>query len=200
MATAELRKVEEAYEAISSVYGHSELGSLRDDDSVRSNSLRRAMAGKSETTQELIAEKRAREETTSQRANTKGTQEQAMPPPREFRGPWHVVTAREGPKNRDRAQVISKTPNNESDLPIRIAESRSGLGKDSASGNHYQSCRVTKASPTKQGRTDNDNQRAIGTTSVQWANNSRATRPVTLWTNGSTSPCCRRRQKPGEHR
>jgi hypothetical protein len=33
-ATAALRKEKEAYEAM---YGHSELGSLRDDDSVRSN-------------------------------------------------------------------------------------------------------------------------------------------------------------------
>ena len=99
-ATEALRKEKEAYE---SMYGHSELGSLRDDDSVRSNSLRRAMAGSSETSQELVAEVRAREVAQAQQANTRRTQEQAMPPPREFRGPWYVVTSREKSKNRDRA-------------------------------------------------------------------------------------------------
>ena len=42
LVTEALRKETEAYEAM---YGHSELGSLRDDNSVQSNSLRRAMAG-----------------------------------------------------------------------------------------------------------------------------------------------------------
>ena len=56
-ATEALRKEKEAYE---SMYGHSVLGSLRDDDSVRSNSLRRAMAVNSETSQEPVAEVRAR--------------------------------------------------------------------------------------------------------------------------------------------
>ena len=77
---AALRIEKEAYEAM---YGHSELGStLRDDDSVRSNSLRR---GNPKQVRKLIAEVRSREEAPTQQANTKGTQEQAMPPPREFR-------------------------------------------------------------------------------------------------------------------
>ena len=95
-ATAAFRKEKEAYEAM---YGHSELGSLRDDDSVRSNSLRWAMSGSSERSQGLMKETRA-----SNREVVKATQ-QTMPPPREVRGPWHVV--QEKPKNRDRAQAIA---------------------------------------------------------------------------------------------
>jgi len=41
-----LRKEKEAYEAL---YVHSYLGYLRDDDSIRSNSLRRAMSESSKT-------------------------------------------------------------------------------------------------------------------------------------------------------
>ena len=76
-ATVALRREMEAYE---SMYGQSELGYLRDEDSVRSNSLRRAMAGSSETSQELVAEVRAREMAQAQQTNTRGTQEHAMPP------------------------------------------------------------------------------------------------------------------------
>ena len=73
-ATAALRKEKEAYEAM---YGHSELGSLR-DDSVRSNSLKRAMAGRSETSHGPTEEIRTRDDATAQHANTK-VKSQAKP-------------------------------------------------------------------------------------------------------------------------
>jgi len=65
----------------------------------------------------------------TQQANTKGSHEQAMPPTREFRGPWHVVASRERPNNRDRAKVISKTDNDESDGPTGSRKSRTGHRK-----------------------------------------------------------------------
>jgi len=55
------------------MYDHLELGSLCEDDSVRSNSLRLAMAGSSESRQELVAEVRAREVAQAQQANTRRT-------------------------------------------------------------------------------------------------------------------------------
>jgi hypothetical protein len=80
------------------------------------------MAGKSETSQGPTEEIRTRDAATAQHANTKVTQEQAMPPPREFLGPWDVVTSRERPKNRDRASVIPKKANDELDGPDGTAE------------------------------------------------------------------------------
>ena len=75
-ATAAMRKEKEGCE------DHSELGSLRDDNSSRSNSLRRAMSGSSETSQGITKGARA-----INRKVVKATQ-QTMPPPREGRGPW----------------------------------------------------------------------------------------------------------------
>jgi len=97
---------------------HSEVGSLRDDDSVRSNSLRRAMPGSSETGQGIMEETRA-----SNREVVKDTQ-RAMPPPREVRGSWHVV--QEKPKSRDRAKAIADEEVESSEIAkvVEIARER----------------------------------------------------------------------------
>ena len=62
------------------MYGHSEVESLRDDDSVRSNSLRRAISGSSEIGQGIMDDTRA------SNREVKDTQ-RAMPPPREVVDP-----------------------------------------------------------------------------------------------------------------
>ena len=81
------------------MYGHSEVESLRDDDSVRSNSLRRAISGSSEIGQGIMDDTRA------SNREVKDTQ-RAMPPLREVRGPWHVV--QEKPKSSDKAKARVK--------------------------------------------------------------------------------------------
>ena len=62
------------------LYLNSELGSLRDDDSVRSNILSRAMSGSSETSQREESRTRARVPAQVHQPITRGTQGKAMPP------------------------------------------------------------------------------------------------------------------------
>ena len=81
--TAAIRKEKEAYEAM---HGSLELRSLRDDDRVRINSLRRAMLGSPETSQGVGEDSLAidREAAQVQQPITRGTQRSATPPPGSF--------------------------------------------------------------------------------------------------------------------
>ena len=103
--------------------------------------------------------------------------------PWEFLGPWHVVKSRERPKNRDRAKIISKKANDESDGQDR-GRVRLGTGEDSAAGTlHY------KALEQRQDDKDRKKEREAS---------KYATPPAHRWTEGVSRLGTPSAQTPGE--
>jgi len=100
--TASLTKEKETYEAL---YVNSELGSLHDDDSVRSNSLRRAMSESSGTSQGVVEQSRTRATELAQVHQSITRKTQARPILEATNsGPWYVVRKKYRPRDGDTAR------------------------------------------------------------------------------------------------